>query len=53
MSHYSRRGFLHGFSGLLLLPLLQQQQADLILYNAKIWTVDPKQPRARREHTGC
>jgi predicted amidohydrolase YtcJ len=47
MSEFSRREFLHGFSGLALLPLLRTQEPELILYNGNIWTVDEKQPRAQ------
>jgi predicted amidohydrolase YtcJ len=47
MSEFSRREFLHGFSGLALLPFLRTQEPELILYNANIWTVEEKQPRAQ------
>ena len=50
MSQLSRRNFLHkmgGLSSLALLPLLKQQEPDLVLYNANIWTVDSTQPRAQ------
>ena len=36
-----------GLSSLALLPLLKQQEPDLVLYNGNIWTVDPSQPRAQ------
>ena len=38
---------IYGFSGLTLLPFLRAQEADLVMYNANIWTVDDKQPRAQ------
>ena len=47
MSKFSRRELLYGFSGLTLLPFLRGQEPDLVLYNANIWTVDDKQPRAQ------
>lgn len=47
MSNFSRRELLYGFSGLALLPFLRAQEPELLLYNANIWTVDDKQPRAQ------
>jgi predicted amidohydrolase YtcJ len=47
MSSFSRREFLHGVSGLVLLPLLRAEQPDVILFNGKIWTVDENQSLAQ------
>ena len=47
MEPFSRRKFLKGMSGLLALPLLRSEEADMILYNANIWTVDESQPQAQ------
>ena len=42
----SRREFLGALSAFSLFPL-EQEKADLILYNGNIWTVDDKGPRAQ------
>jgi predicted amidohydrolase YtcJ len=47
MSKFSRRDFLYRFGSIPLLALLRKQEPELILYNANIWTVDAKQPRAQ------
>ncbi len=50
MSQLSRRNFLYqmgGLSSLALLPLLKEQEPEMVLYNGNIWTVDPSQARAQ------
>ena len=47
MTECSRREFLYGLSGLTLLPFLRSQEPELVLYNASLWTMDEKQPRAQ------
>jgi predicted amidohydrolase YtcJ len=44
----SRRGFLQGLSALGAAAMfsLQGTEPELILYNANVWTVNPRQPRA-------
>src|SRR5579859_844707 len=46
LKHPSRRGFLAGMSALAL-QATERTDPDLILYNAKIMTVDPAQPNAQ------
>jgi predicted amidohydrolase YtcJ len=50
VSQLTRRNFLQrgisGLAGAVILPLLRQQETELILFNGNIWTVDPAQPRA-------
>jgi len=45
----SRREFLQGLStlGAVALLSLERTEPDLILYNASIWTVNPREPRAQ------
>jgi predicted amidohydrolase YtcJ len=42
----SRREFLAGLGALALFPL-DHSEPDVILYNASVWTVDSRQPRAQ------
>ena len=46
MLETSRRDFLLTLSAFALMPL-EQTQADLVLHNANLWTVDPRNPRAQ------
>jgi predicted amidohydrolase YtcJ len=43
----SRRNFVQGMSGMLVLPLLRAEEPETVLYNGNIWTVDETQPRAQ------
>jgi predicted amidohydrolase YtcJ len=42
----SRREFIAGLGALALFPI-ERSEPDLILHNAKVWTVNPRQPRAQ------
>lgn len=42
----SRREFLAGLGTLVLFPI-ERSEPDLILHNANVWTVSPRQPRAQ------
>lgn len=42
----SRREFLAGLGALALFPI-ERSEPDLILHNANVWTVSPRQPRAQ------
>ncbi len=42
----SRREFIAGLGALALFPI-ERTEPDLILYNANVWTVNPRQPRAQ------
>jgi predicted amidohydrolase YtcJ len=42
----SRREFIAGLGALALFPI-ERSEPDLILHNANVWTVNPRQPRAQ------
>ena len=46
MFETSRRNFLFGLGAFGLFPL-ERSEPDLILYNGKFWTVDPRLPEAQ------
>jgi predicted amidohydrolase YtcJ len=47
MAGGSRREFLYGLGGAMVLPYWRAQQPEVVLHNGNIWTVDPRQPRAQ------
>ncbi|MBV8477921.1 MAG: amidohydrolase family protein, partial [Acidobacteria bacterium] len=46
MFETSRRNFLFGLGAVVLFPM-QRTEPDLILYNGRFWTVDPRLPQAQ------
>src|SRR5215469_5321549 len=46
MIQTSRRNFLVTLGAFALMPL-EQLEPELVLYNANVWTVDPRNPRAQ------